>query len=92
MAEGHRAGRLSMRCCPTLDMLAEALTKMAAATVMEALRRGMHGELPPIPGEIQQMSTTDQTWWASLVLSTTISSVHAPVASAVTNPSVVLRP
>ncbi|MEC9354534.1 MAG: reverse transcriptase domain-containing protein, partial [Candidatus Thermoplasmatota archaeon] len=50
---GHRlheecqVGRADMRHCPTKDMLADALTKLASAPVIHVLHEAMQGRLPP---------------------------------------------
>ena len=65
LAEESAAGTISLRYCPTGDMVADGLTKLAAITVMENLRKACDGILPPIPDITQSLreSTDKKTWW-----------------------------
>ena len=47
LLEESRQQRLRIEHCPTADMLADALTKLAAAEVIAKLRSAMIGSLPP---------------------------------------------
>ena len=65
LAEEYTLGHLSLRYCPTSDMVADGLTKLASASVMEMLRQAMAGTFPPIPEASQSFKLQDPTWWAS---------------------------
>ena len=65
LAEEYTLGHVSLRYCPTSDMVADGLTKLASASVMEMLRRAMAGTFPPIPESSQSFKLQDPTWWAS---------------------------
>ena len=62
------AGSLSVRCCIAADVVADALTKLCAAMVLEMARRAMEGRFPLMPGADKVVQVTDQTWWAALLL------------------------
>jgi hypothetical protein len=67
LAEESETGRISLRYCPTLVMLADALTKLGTAPMLERLRAALGGDLPEVPTEEQTVKGTDATWWAALV-------------------------
>ena len=62
------AGNISVRYCVTVDMVADALTKLCSAVVLEMARRAMEGQFPPLPGAEKVVQITDQTWWGALLL------------------------
>ena len=45
--EEHQAGRAELLHCPTKDMLADTLTKLASAPVIHILHEAMQGRFPP---------------------------------------------
>ena len=45
--EEHQIGRAQLLHCPTKEMLADALTKLASAPVISVLHEAMQGRLPP---------------------------------------------
>ena len=67
LAEESAADTISLRYCPTGDMLADGLTKLAGVSIMEKLRHACHGILPAIPDESQSIKHCgDQTtWWGN---------------------------
>ena len=53
LQEESAADRISMRYCPTGDMMADALTKNAGAAVLQLLRDCCHRHLPKVPDSRQ---------------------------------------
>ena len=68
MHDEMTAGNISVRYCVTCDMIADALTKLCTAVVLEMARRAMEGTLPRLPGADQGVKITDSTWWGALLL------------------------
>ena len=63
LAEENAAGAIEMRYCPIGDMMADALTKTAGASVL-AKRRGLcDSELPDIPDITQCYKYADTSTW-----------------------------
>ena len=65
LQEESAADAVSLRYCPTGDMMGDALTKNAGAAVLQRLRECCDGLLPKIPGLSQSFreSTDKATWW-----------------------------
>ena len=64
LAEESAAGRVDLRYCPTLDMMADALTKTAGEKIIGRLRGLCDGDLPNIPDESACYKNADSaTWW-----------------------------
>ena len=65
LQEESAANKVSLRYCQTDIMMADGLTKLAGASVLQKLRDCCDGWLPPIPDESQSFkNTTDRaTWW-----------------------------
>ena len=57
LAEEYTLGHLSLRYCPTSDMVADGLAKLASASVMEMLRQAMAGTFPPLPRGLAVLQT-----------------------------------
>ena len=74
IADEAECGRLDLRYCRTGSMLADSLTKLASAEILERLLGALRGELPDVPGADQAVTASDATWWASLVMCTAGSS------------------
>ena len=60
LAEESAAGRVDLRYCPTLDMMADALTKTAGEKIIGRLRGLCDGDLPTIPDESACFKNADQ--------------------------------
>ena len=65
LQEESAANRISLRYCPTNDMMADRLTKNASAQVLEKLWECCHGVLPRIPDLTQSCKDCEDkaTWW-----------------------------
>ena len=65
LQEESAAERVSLRYCPTGDMMADGLTKNAGAGVLQFLRDGCDGHLPKIPDATQSFRECSDraTWW-----------------------------
>ena len=65
LQEESAANHISLRYCPTGDMMADALTKNASAPVLQKLRDCCDGKLPAIPDLTQSFKDCDDkaTWW-----------------------------
>ena len=68
----HMGGNIILRYCPTKMMVADALTKMASTEVIKMLRDTMEGKGPGIPGNSENVSPEQNTWWAARVLAVPI--------------------
>ena len=58
----HQLGHLELLYAPTTAMLADALTKLATAEVLEKFRRAMDGDMAESITEAKPVSTTDPGW------------------------------
>ena len=58
-------------------MVADAVTKLAAALVLEMARRAMEGQFPSLPGPNKVVRMTDDTWWGAMLMAP-----HQPVRAA----------
>ena len=65
LQEESAADAISLRYCPTGDMMADGLTKNASAQVLQKLRECCDGKLPLIPDLTQSYKDSDNkaTWW-----------------------------
>ena len=65
LQEESAADRISLRYCPTDDMMGDGLTKAASGQVLAKLRDCCHGKLPRIPGIDQSFKDCEDkaTWW-----------------------------
>jgi len=58
LQEESQAGRAEIMHCPTKDMLADALTKLASVGVIEILHAAMNGAMPPVVGQKVHLQAT----------------------------------
>ena len=68
ISEEVRGERLSLRYCRTDAMVADTLTKLVSALLLEKFRAAMDGKFPEIPGKESDVHVVDKTWWSALVL------------------------
>ena len=69
LAEESLHGNIILRYCPTADMGADSLTKMATVRMLQNIRQAMNAILPKIPCQDQTVKDTDRSWWAAMMLS-----------------------